>query len=183
MKRRSLLAQRLSSRAYRALNRVCVGKARRVRNTRKSRGLDSIENKRSDTGMRFVIEKEDQGPPQGYLLWHDDRLAARIDWHDPVVAHGLAHPIKYARLVRRRASSPRAQGADRQGERYCVQLVLKGLPHPPYTQAQAHRRQRHHRPGPGAASPGHRAARGGGPPRAAVCRAASRCTRHPPAAA
>jgi hypothetical protein len=27
-----------------------------------------------------------------------------------VVAHGLAHPIKYARLVRRRASSPRAQG-------------------------------------------------------------------------
>src|SRR5258708_20255880 len=52
-----------------------------------------------------------------------------MDGEDPVVAHGMAHEIKYARLVRRRASSPRAQGADRQGERYVVQLVLTGLPH------------------------------------------------------
>jgi len=125
----AVLAQTLASRAYRALNRVCLGKARRVRFKSKSRGLDSIENKRSDTGMRFVLESRAQGRPQGLLLWHDDRLAARIDWDDPVVAHGLAHEIKYARLVRRRASSPRARGADRQGERYFVQLVLTGLPH------------------------------------------------------
>src|SRR5215470_9730275 len=74
----AVLAQTLASRAYRALNRVCLGKAKRVRFESKSRGLDSIENKRSDTGMRFVIEKEDQGPPQGYLLWHDDHLPAII---------------------------------------------------------------------------------------------------------
>src|SRR5215471_5568432 len=43
--------------------------------------------------------------------------------------HGLAQEIKYARLVRRRASSPRACGADREGERYRVQLLLEGLPH------------------------------------------------------
>src|SRR5215469_10130097 len=121
--------QTLASRAYRALNRVCVGKAKRVRFKSKSRGLDSIENKRNDTGLRFVLEPGAAGCPQGYLLWHDDHLPALIDWDDPVVAHGLAHEIKYARLVRRRASSPRAQGADRQGFRYCVQLVLKGLPH------------------------------------------------------
>ena len=125
----AVLAQTLASRAYRALNRVCVGKARRVRFKSKSRGLDSIENKRSDTGLRFVLQTQDQGQPQGYLLWHEDHIPARIDWDDPVVAHGLAHPIKYARLVRRRASSPRAQGADRGGERYFVQLVLKGVPH------------------------------------------------------
>jgi hypothetical protein len=125
----AVLAQTLASRAYRALNRVCLGKARRVRFKSKSRGLSSIENKRNDTGMRFVLQTQDQGCPQGYLLWQDDQLRALIDWDDPVVAHGLAHPIKYARLVRRRASSPRAQGADRQGERYFVQLVLKGLPH------------------------------------------------------
>src|SRR5258708_38491646 len=120
----AVLAQTLASRAYRALNRVCLGKARRVRFKSKSRGLSSIENKRNDTGMRFVLQTQDQGCPQGYLLWQDDQLRALIDWDDPVVAHGLAHEVKYARLVRRPASSPRAQGADRQGERYCVQQVL-----------------------------------------------------------
>jgi len=125
----AVLAQTLASRAYRALNRVCLGKARRARFKSKSRGLDSIENKRNDTGMRFVLQPGTQGRPQGYLLWHDDHIPAIIDWDDPVVAHGLAHEVKYPRLVRRRASSPRARGADRQGERYVVQLVLKGLPH------------------------------------------------------
>src|SRR6266436_1901062 len=125
----AVLAQTLASRAYHALNRVCLGKARRVRFKSKSRGLDSIENKRNDTGMRFVLQTQNQGRPHGLLLWHNDQLAALIDWDDPVVAYGLAHEIKYARLVRRRASSPRAQGADREGERYFVQLVLTGLPH------------------------------------------------------
>jgi hypothetical protein len=124
----AVLAQTLASRAYRALNRVCLGKAKRVRFKSKSRGLDSIENKRNDTGMRFILQHSEAGHT-GYLLWHDEQLRALIDWDDPVVKHGLDHPIKYARLVRRRASSPRAQGADRQGERYYVQLVLKGLPH------------------------------------------------------
>jgi len=111
----AVLAQTLATRAYRALNRVCLGKARRVRFKSKSRGLDSIENKRNDTGMRFVLAPGAIGRPQGYLLWHDDQLRALIDWDDPVAAHGLAHEIKYARLVRRHASSPRAQGADRGG--------------------------------------------------------------------
>jgi hypothetical protein len=62
------------------------------------------------------------------MLWHDEQLRALIDWDDPMVSHGLSHEIKYARLVRRRASSPRAQGADRKSERYVVQLVLTGLP-------------------------------------------------------
>jgi len=123
-----VLAQTLASRAYRALKRVCVGKAHRVRFKSKSRGLSSIENKRNDTGMRFVLQTQDQGRPQGYLLWRDDRLRALVDWDDPVVAHGLAHPIKYARLVRRKAASPRAQGADAKGYRYFVQLVLDGKP-------------------------------------------------------
>jgi len=125
----AVLAQTLASRAYHALNQVCVGRARRVRFKSKSRGISSIENKRNDTGMRFVLETSDPGRPQGYLLWHDDHLPALIDWDDPVVSHGLAQPIKYARLVRRRASSPHAQGANQQGERYSVQLVLTGLPH------------------------------------------------------
>ena len=124
----AVLAQTLATRAYRALNRVCVGKARRVRFKSRGRGLSSIENKRNDTGLRFVLETQDEGRRKGYLLWHNDQLEALIDWDDPVVTHGLSQRIKYARLLRRRASSPRAQGADSQGERYFVQLVLEGMP-------------------------------------------------------
>ncbi len=124
----AVLAQRLATRAYQALNRVCVEEAKRVRFKSRGRGLSSIENKRNDTGLRFVLQSPQEGCA-GYLLWHDDRLAALINWNDPVVKHGLSHRIKYARLIRRRASSRRAQGTDSQGERYCVQLVLSGVPY------------------------------------------------------
>ncbi len=124
----AVLAQRLASRAYQALNRVCVGEAKRVRFKSRGRGLASIENKRNDTGLRFVLQSPQEGRA-GYLLWHDDRLRALINWNDPVVKHGLSHRIKYARLIRRRASSPRAQGADSQGDRYSVQLILEGVPY------------------------------------------------------
>jgi len=96
----AVLAQTLATRAYRALNRVCVGKARRVRFKSRGCGLASIENKRNDTGLRFVLETPEAGH-SGYLIWHDDQLPALIDWDDRVIAHGLAHPVKYARLVRR----------------------------------------------------------------------------------
>ena len=111
-----------------APNRVCVGKAKRVRFKSRGRGLGSIENKRNDTGLRFVLQKPEEGN-RGYLQWRDDQLEAVIDWDDPVVAHGLKHRVKYARLLQRKASSERAQGADTQGWRYSVQLALEGVPH------------------------------------------------------
>src|SRR6266702_212179 len=113
----AVLAQTLATRAFHALNRVCVGQARRVRFKSRGRGLSSIENKRNDTGLRFVLQKPEEGN-RGWLLWKDDRLPAHIDWADPVVKHGLAHRIKYVRLIRRRVSSQRAAGADSQAERY-----------------------------------------------------------------
>jgi len=123
-----VLAQTLATRAYRALNRVCLGQARRVRFRSRSRGISSVENKRNDTGLRFVLQPPDEGNV-GYLLWQDDQVPALIDWEDPVVRYGLAHPIKYARLVVRRASSARAKGADAWGQRYFVQLALSGVPY------------------------------------------------------
>jgi hypothetical protein len=124
----AVLAQTLASRAYRALNRVCVGEARRVRFRSRGRGLSSIENKRNDTGLRFVLQTQEEGHA-GYVVWYDDQLAAIIDWNDPVVKHGLDHRIKYARLIRRKASGERAAGADGQGRRYFVQLALEGVPY------------------------------------------------------
>src|SRR5712671_480201 len=46
----AVLAQTLATRAYQALNRVCLGEATRVRFKSRGRSLDSIENKRNDTG-------------------------------------------------------------------------------------------------------------------------------------
>lgn len=120
----STMAQTLATRAYQAVNRVCVGKAKRVRFRSHGRGLDSVEGKRNDVGLRFVL---DPGVGDGgFLLWNEQVIPALINWLDPVVQHGLRHPIKYVRLIRRRASSPQAQAADGEGNRYSVQIVLEG---------------------------------------------------------
>jgi hypothetical protein len=124
----AVLAQTLASRAYRALNRVCLGKAKRVRFKSRGRGFPSIENKRNDTSLRFVLQPPEEGNV-GFLLWNGDQLPALIDWKDEVVTHGLKHRIKFARLIQRPASSPRAAGADEEGYRYVVQLALEGKPH------------------------------------------------------
>ncbi|EFH79902.1 transposase IS605 OrfB [Ktedonobacter racemifer DSM 44963] len=124
----AVLAQTLATRAYRALNRVCLGKARRVRFKSRGRGFSSIENKRNDTSLRFVLQPPEEGKA-GYLLWNGDQLPALIDWKDEVLTHGLRHRIKYARLIQRPASSSRAEGADAEGYRYFVQLALEGKPH------------------------------------------------------
>ncbi|EFH80089.1 putative transposase IS891/IS1136/IS1341 family [Ktedonobacter racemifer DSM 44963] len=124
----AVLAQTLATRAYRALNRVCLGKAKRVRFKSRGRGFSSLENKRNDTSLRFVLQLPEEGNA-GSLLWNGDQLPSLIDWKDEVVTHGLRHRIKYARLIQRPASSPRAAGADRERDRYFVQLALEGKPH------------------------------------------------------
>jgi transposase len=120
----STMAQTLATRAYQAANRVCVGKAKRVRFRSQGRGLDSVEGKRNDVGMRFVLDPN--AGDGGFLLWNEAVMPAIINWLDPAVQHGMGHKIKYVRLVRRKASSPQAQGADKDGNRYSVQLVLEG---------------------------------------------------------
>lgn len=124
----SQTAQKLATRAFQAANRVAIGQAKKVRFRSKGRGLDSIENKTNTTGLRFALQNPKEGN-EGWLVWGDDRIPAIIDWEDVVVSHGLRHRIKYTRLVRRKASSPKAQGADCEGNRYYVQLVLEGIPH------------------------------------------------------
>ena len=124
----AVMAQTLATRAYQAASRVCLGKARKVRFKSKGRGLDSVENRDTKGSLRFKLQPPEEGN-QGWLIWGKDRLPALIDWHDPVVCHGFKHRIKYARLIRRKASSPRAQGADLQGYRYYVQLALEGHPY------------------------------------------------------
>ena len=86
----STMAQTLASRAYQAVNRVCVGKAKRVRFRSRGRGIDSVEGKRNDVGMRFVLDPN--AGDGGFLIWNEQVIPALIDWQDPVVQHGLRHP-------------------------------------------------------------------------------------------
>jgi transposase len=124
----SSTAQTLATRAYRAANRVCVGQARKVRFKSKGCGLESLEGKQNTTGIRFVLQ-DPKGGNQSWLVWGKVRYNALIEWRDPVVQHGLRHRIKYARLIRGKASSPQAQGADRDSSRYYAQVALEGIPY------------------------------------------------------
>lgn len=121
-------AQTLATRAFRAVQRVAFGKAKKVRFRSKGRGLDSLEGKTNKQGMRFVLDKSAAGN-QGWLVWGKLKVAALIAWQDPVIRHGLACRIKYVRLVRRKATSPTAQGADYTGQRYYLQLLVEGKPY------------------------------------------------------
>jgi hypothetical protein len=123
----SLMAQKLASRAYQSANRVCVGEALRVRFRSKGRGLDSVEGKTNTSGLRVHLQAGAEGN-QGWLMWNGERTPLLIDWQDEVVHHGLQQRVKYVRLLRHRASSPLAQGADCRGFVYGVQLILEGHP-------------------------------------------------------
>jgi hypothetical protein len=124
----AVTAQALATRAYQAVNKVCLGKAKKVRFKSKGRGLDSIEGKSNKQGLRFILQPPEEGNT-GWFVWRKERIPAVIDWNDPVVKHGLDHRIKYVRLIRRKASSSRAQSADCQSYRYYVQLILEGHPY------------------------------------------------------
>jgi hypothetical protein len=88
--------------------------------------------KTNTQGIRFVLQPPHEGN-QGWLVWGEERISAPTRWQDPVVLYGLLgllrHRIKYVRLLRRKASSPRAQGADQDGFRYSAQLALEGVPY------------------------------------------------------
>ena len=54
----STMAQTLATRAYQAVNRVCVGKAKRVRFRSSARGMDSVEGKVRRIGAYEIVRRE-----------------------------------------------------------------------------------------------------------------------------
>src|SRR5260370_27261672 len=106
----SLTLQKLASRAYGAANRLLLGTARRVRFTGPHQ-LDTVEGKTNTSGIRWC---GDHVECTGLVL------PARLDPCDPVLAHGLACPVKYVRLVRRKLG---------ERHRFYAQLVCEGRPY------------------------------------------------------
>jgi len=102
-------AQKLASRAFKAVQRIAFGQAKRVRFKGKNQ-LKSVEGKTNKTGIRYK-EKT------GCVFWKGLKLKAIIDANDAVVVHGLSHRVKYCRIVKRIFNGK---------ARFFVQLVLEG---------------------------------------------------------
>lgn len=102
-------AQKLASRAFKAVERVMYGQAKKVRLKGKSQ-MDSLEGKTNKQGIRWKDNK---------VLWSGLEISAIIEDYDTVIQHGLSSPIKYVRIVRRKRS----------GRNYFyAQLVCEGKP-------------------------------------------------------
>ena len=107
------VAQKLATRAFRAVMQVAVGRAKRVRFKGKHQ-LDTVEGKSNETGLVWRTDR---------VVWRGVTLPAYLlarAQSDPVLAHGLAAPVKYVRLVRRRIG---------EHTRFWVQLIGEGKPY------------------------------------------------------
>ncbi len=102
-------AQKLATRAYKAVEKVLFGKAKSVRFKGKNQ-MDSVEGKSNKTGIRWKGDG---------VEWSGLKLEALITSNDPVVLHGLNSSVKYVRLVRRKLAGK---------NRFYAQLVCKGKP-------------------------------------------------------
>lgn len=103
------VAQKLATRAFKAVEKVAFGYAKRVR-FKRYEGLSSIEGKNNATGLIW------KGT---FLQVGKLKLPALIDSSDPVVAHGLSCRVKYCRLIQRYVKGKK---------RFYTQLCCEGKP-------------------------------------------------------
>jgi len=102
-------AQKLATRAYKAVEKVLFGKSKKVRFKGKNQ-MDSVEGKSNKSGIKRKKES---------VEWGGLQLKALITNHDSVILHGLNSKVKYVRLVRRKVSGK---------NRFYAQLVCEGKP-------------------------------------------------------
>jgi hypothetical protein len=102
--------QKVATRAFRAVREYALGK--RGKPHFKGKGsFSSVEGKSNGSGIRWRGD---------HVEWLGLILPAIIDEKDPVIAHGLASPVKYVRIVRRKLNGR---------NRFYVQLVNEGKPY------------------------------------------------------
>lgn len=106
--------QKVSTRAFNAVNEYSLGKKGRPRFKGKGQ-FDSLESKTNKNGIRYR---------DGWVFWRGLELECLINPKDKVIAHGLSCPVKYCRIVRRKL-----KGRDR----FSVQLVVEGLSYQKHT--------------------------------------------------
>ncbi|WP_248277875.1 RNA-guided endonuclease TnpB family protein [Brasilonema sp. UFV-L1] len=101
--------QKIATRAFKALERMMFGQAKKVRFKQKGQ-FASLEGKTNKQGIRWTGKA---------VEWSGLKLQA-IMTNDPVILHGLNSKIKYVRLVRRILN---------QKNYWSAQLVCEGKPY------------------------------------------------------
>jgi len=107
----SSTTQKLASRAFKAVQRIAFGQAKRVRFKGKNQ-LKSVEGKTNTTGIRYISTT-------GHIEWKGLKLKCLIDANDKVVTYGLSHRVKFCRIIKRIFNGK---------TRFFVQLILEGKP-------------------------------------------------------
>lgn len=108
----SHIAQKLATRAFKAVQKKAFGKAKNVRFKGKNQ-FDSLEGKNNKNGLIFS---------NNVLSWSGLKIPCIIDKTNEVMAYGLnpEHKVKYGRIVRRKINSK---------NRFYLQLILEGKPY------------------------------------------------------
>ena len=102
-------AQKLATRAFKAVEKILLGKAKKVR-FKGYNQINSIECKNNASGIRW---RDNQ------VEWNGLCLKTIIHITDEVVAHGLKHRVKYCRIFRK---------VIKEKNRFYIQLILEGKP-------------------------------------------------------
>lgn len=106
----SHIAQKLATRAFKAVQKKAFGKSKNVRFKGKNQ-FDSLEGKNNESGLIFRNNN---------LLWSGLKIPCIIDQKSDVIAYGLKHELKYCRIVRRKINSR---------NRFYLQLIIEGKPY------------------------------------------------------
>jgi hypothetical protein len=106
----SLTIQKTATRAFLAVQQFAFGKRGKPRFRGKG-WYDSVEGKTNTSGILWREQA---------VRWLGMELPASLDPQDEVVAHGLACPVKFVRLLRRKLNGR---------NRFYAQLICAGRPH------------------------------------------------------
>ncbi|MEM7579144.1 MAG: transposase [Cyanobacteria bacterium P01_A01_bin.80] len=109
--------QTIGTRAFKAVDRILFGQAKKVRFKVTTR-FKSVEGQSNATGIRLVGNQ---------VLWKKlilkpiiDEPQTSFEWNNPVIVHGLNSPVKYCRILWRNLNGKK---------RWFVQLINEGVPH------------------------------------------------------
>lgn len=102
--------QKIATTAFKAVQKVALGKAKKVRFKRKGE-LVSLEGKNNTTFLRYS---------NGYALIKDLTIKCKLRKNDKCFEHFLKHKIKYCRLVSRKFKNK---------YKFFLQVVYEGYPY------------------------------------------------------
>jgi transposase len=105
------IAQKIATRAFKAVQKKAFGIAKNVRFKGKNQ-FDSLEGKNNETGLIFR---------NNTLYWSGLEIPCIVDTENDLITYGLKHRVKYCRIVRRKINGR---------NRFYLQLILKGTPFP-----------------------------------------------------